>query len=65
MRFSITVKLYKGLQKVIAAIAEEAWKPIPYWIGGGADVAETTYRTVLEKAPRGVPHHPAGQAHPG
>jgi hypothetical protein len=28
--FSITVKLYKGLHKVIAAIAEHDWAPIPY-----------------------------------
>jgi hypothetical protein len=51
VRFSITVKLYKGLHKVIAAIAEEAWKPIPYWIDDGADVAETTYRPFSKKHP--------------
>ncbi len=42
--YSITVKLSKALHKVIAAIAEEAWTPIPYWMDDGADVAETTYR---------------------
>jgi hypothetical protein len=43
-KFSITVKLYKGLHALIAGLPEEAWRPIPYWIGEGADVAETTYR---------------------
>jgi len=28
---------------LIEAIPDEAWTPIPYWIDGGADVAETTY----------------------
>ena len=27
----------------IEAIADDAWTPIPYWLAGGADVAETTY----------------------
>ncbi len=49
--FSITVKLYKGLHKVIAAIAEEEWTPIPYWTLDGADVAETTYRPFSAKHP--------------
>ncbi|MGH8517996.1 MAG: IS1380 family transposase [Panacagrimonas sp.] len=39
-RFSITVKLYPGLQARIATIPEEAWVAIPYWQQGGADVAE-------------------------
>ena len=49
--FSITAKLFKGLHKVIAAIEEEDWAPIPYWIDGGADVAETTYRPFSKKHP--------------
>ena len=28
---------------LIEAIPEDAWTPIPYWLEGGADVAETTY----------------------
>ena len=36
--FSITVRLYKGLLAAIAAIPEQAWKPIPYWLEDGADV---------------------------
>jgi len=31
------------VRRLIEAIPEEAWTPIPYWIDGGADVAETTY----------------------
>jgi Transposase DDE domain group 1 len=51
VRFSITVKLYKGLHKVIAAIEEHDWAPIPYWIDDGADVAETSYRPFSDKHP--------------
>jgi hypothetical protein len=43
VRFSITVRQHKGLRTLIEAIPEHAWTPIPYWIDGGADVAETTY----------------------
>jgi len=43
VRFSITVRQHKGLRTLIEAIPEEAWTPIPYWIDGGADVAETVY----------------------
>ncbi len=43
VRFSITVRQQAGLRRLIEAIPEEAWMPIPYWIEGGADVAETTY----------------------
>jgi hypothetical protein len=41
---SITVKLTKAVHKVIAQISADAWTPIPYWLEGGADVAETSYR---------------------
>jgi hypothetical protein len=43
VRFSITLRMQGGVRGLIAAIPEEAWTPIPYWIDGGADVAETTY----------------------
>jgi hypothetical protein len=49
VRYSITVKLNKALHKAIAAIADEAWTPIPYFLDG-ADVAETTYRPFGKKA---------------
>jgi hypothetical protein len=51
VNYSITVKLSKGLHKVISKIAESDWKPIPYWIGDGADVAETTYRPFSKRHP--------------
>jgi hypothetical protein len=41
--FSITARKNTAIRKAIAAIPDEAWTPIPYWIDGGADVAETTY----------------------
>lgn len=42
--FSVTVKTgIKPIRAAIEAIPEDAWVPIPYWIDGGADVAETTY----------------------
>jgi len=42
-RFSITVRLQAKLHALIEAIPEADWTPIPYWMAGGADVAETTY----------------------
>ena len=41
--FSVTVRLNPAIRRAIAAIDEDAWTPIPYWLDGGADVAETTY----------------------
>jgi hypothetical protein len=32
-----------AVRRAIAAIPDDAWTPIPYWLDGGADVAETTY----------------------
>jgi hypothetical protein len=43
VHFSITVRLSPGLHQVIEAIPESDWTAIPYWLEGGADVAETTY----------------------
>ena len=43
VRYSITVRMSCQLHEVIAAIPEEAWRQIPYWLEGSADVAETTY----------------------
>ena len=31
------------LRNLIEAIPEDAWTPVPYWMDGAADVAETTY----------------------
>ena len=43
LRFSITIRQHQSLRHLIEAIPEDAWTPIPYWIDGAADVAETTY----------------------
>ena len=44
VRFSIIIRQHVRLRELIEAIPEEGWTPIPYWIDGAADVAETTYR---------------------
>jgi hypothetical protein len=41
--FSVTVDKNTAIRRAIAQIDEAAWVPIPYWLEGGADVAETTY----------------------
>ena len=43
VRFSITIRQHN----LIEAIPEADWTPIPYWMDGAADVAETTYRAWL------------------
>ena len=43
VRFSITVRQHESLRSQIDAIPEADWTPIPYWMEGAADVAETTY----------------------
>ena len=47
VRFSIAIRQRARLRNLIEAIPEDAWTPIPYWMDGGADVAETTYRACL------------------
>ena len=42
VRFSITIRQHKSLHNLIEAIPEDAWTPIPYWMDGAADFAETT-----------------------
>jgi hypothetical protein len=42
-RFSITIRQQRSVRRLIETIPDDAWTPIPYWINGGADVAETTY----------------------
>jgi hypothetical protein len=37
--WSITVKLYPNVHAAISRIPDEAWKPIPYWLQDGAEVA--------------------------
>ena len=54
VRFSITLRQHKSLHNVIEAIPEDAWTPIPYWMDGGADVAETTH-TPFQSEPDAAP----------
>ena len=42
--YSVTAKMYPPLYGAITAIPEENWRPIPYWLDGGADVAEVPWR---------------------
>ena len=39
----MTVRQEKNLRRLIEQLPEEAWTPIPYWLDGAADVAETPY----------------------
>ena len=43
VRFSITIRQQPSVSRLIEAIPQEDWTPIPYWLMDGADVAETTY----------------------
>ena len=43
VRFSITVRQHRSLRNLIEDIPEDDWTPIPYWMDGAADVAETFY----------------------
>ena len=43
VRYSITVRQRQSLHNLIEAIPETDWTPIPYWMDGAADVAESTY----------------------
>ena len=50
VRFSITIRQHN----LIEAIPEGDWTPIPYWMDGAADVAETTY-TPFQTEPDAAP----------
>ena len=64
VRFSITIRQHKSLRNLIEAIPEDAWTPIPYWMDGAADVAETTctpFQSEPDAAPvRLIVRFPAG-----
>ena len=49
VRFSITIRQRASLRHLIEAIPEEDWTPIPYWMDGAADVAETAYTPFRSK----------------
>ena len=54
VRFSITIRQHASVRDLIGAIPEEDWTPIPYWMDGAADVAETTY-TPFQTKPDAAP----------
>ena len=54
VRYSITVRQRRSVRNSIEAIPETDWTPIPYWMEGAADVAETTY-TPFQSEPDAVP----------
>ena len=54
VRFSITVRQHQSLRNLIEAIPEADWTPVPYWMDGAADVAETTY-TPFQSEPDAAP----------
>ena len=51
VRFSITIRQRASLRDLIEAIPEEDWTPIPYWMDGAADVAETVRLIVRRVKP--------------
>ena len=54
VRFFMTIRQRQSLHNLIEAIPEDAWTPIPYWMDGAADVAETTY-TPFQSEPDAAP----------
>ena len=64
VRFSIAIRQRVRLRNLIEAIPEDAWTPVPYWMDGAADVAETTCTPFPGRAGRraGTAHRPAGEA---
>ena len=54
VRCSITIRQHVHLRNLIEAIPETDWTPIPYWMDGAADVAETTY-TPFQSEPDAAP----------
>ena len=54
VRFSITVRQSASLRSLIEAIPEQDWTPIPYWMEGASDVAETSY-TPFQSKPDAAP----------
>ena len=53
-RFSITIRQHQSRRNQIEAMPEGDWTPLPYWMDGAADVAETTY-IPFESAPDAAP----------
>ena len=61
VRFSMTIRQRASLRDLIEAIPEEDWTPIPYWMDGAADVAETTYTPFQTKPDARFPARPLRQ----
>ncbi len=49
----MTVKLHAAARRALEQIPDDAWTPIPYWLDGGADVAETRF-TAFAASPHPV-----------
>ena len=47
--FSTPWSPFGGPRTISLAIPEDAWRPIPYWMDGAADVAETAYTPFRSK----------------
>ena len=43
VRFSVTIRQHQSVRNIIEDIPEADWTPIPYWMEGAVDVAETEY----------------------
>ena len=54
VRYSIAVRHRQSRRNRIEAIPEADWEPIPYWMEGAADVAETEC-TPFQSEPDAVP----------
>ena len=54
VRLSITIRQHARLRNLIEGIPEADWTPVPYWMDGAADVAETTY-TPFQSEPDAAP----------
>ena len=54
VRYSITIRQHPSVRNLIETIPEAEWTPIPYWMDGAADVAETTY-VPFQSEPDAVP----------
>lgn len=54
VEFSITVKLYPNVHAAISTIPDKAWKPIPYWLEDGADVAAIDWRAFRSRTHEGI-----------
>ena len=62
VRFSITARQHKSLRNLIEAIPEADWPPIPYWMQGATDVAETEYASFQAQGPPERPASPPALA---